>query len=523
MFNSTVFSKTRNIDRGVPSSYYLKKNTETYVGDDIDNNLNNYRRDTLKNYRPDPVMLDQDQPRENVGSTEKLNLRHYGAIRPELPYTDSSYDIQFRDHDPRGYLEEQNWRKYRNDAAPRMNLQNFGKDEDFSITERGITPTDMMGRITELRRALRGRIQWFSESLDNFVVRNYNTDSYINQKNHVIEDTSSTVDPTILDSVGRMNINRIMSNNLHTGGSYFINSTTPDQVLPVAQYGFVFKSGAPLTINQTTDMMTGSQRITTLDVNEKNKLLKVLLNVNNHPNVTTEQNRFDKLLSRQNNPRNNIVVKDIMAILGITENELKYVQSMENTNKQVYEQCMANLLDMVVVLEKLPPNVLLDIRGELLSMRTPEFHGGTCKNTVYNQHIKNILESGVNKQNIKYFGGGDNSTNSNRDQNFNITSSVKKNEYFAPQQGETKLEPVNYMQEINKAKRINAQNNPNQYLGKTDQLINTSMETIKKISSVFNYRKPESSTDISFGKEHTRDDDFKPLNTRFSNLKLDFL
>ncbi len=525
MFNSTVFNKTRNIDRGLPTSYYIKKNESTPEDtSDLDNMIYEDRRSVIKNYGPDPLLFDYEQPRENVGSVEKLNLRHYGSLRPELPYGNGDYNIQFRDRDPRGCVEDNhNWKKFREDGEPRSKLQLFGKDSDNSIPEQGIAPVDMVGRISELRRALRGRIQWFSESLDNFITRNYNTDNYFTDVDkHIIEDTSSTVDPTILDSVGRMNINRIMSNNLHTGGKYFISRTTPDQVLPVASYGFVFKSGKPITIAETTSMMEGSQKLNSLKVTNKNKLLKIILDGKKQETIG-ETSRFNKLLSLQDKNKDNIVVKDIMAILGITENELKYIKSMESTNRKIYEECMANLLDMVVVLEKLPPNVLLDIRGELLAARTPDFHGGLCKTTKYSQKIKDILENKNTKQNTETFTGKNNTISTGKRNLINIHTTNKKKTFFQPKQGEVKLEKVNYLNEINKNKKIKENGNPNSFLGKNEHFVQESVNTLKNLSNIFNFKKLNTEEDIDFGREHQMGHHLKPVNMDRYNSKLDFI
>jgi hypothetical protein len=85
--------------------------------------------------------------------------------------------------------------------------------------------------------------------------------------------------------------------------------------------------------------------------------------------------------------------KDILALLGITQQEIKWLNSKENKNRKGVKECLANIVSMISGLEKLPPNALLNIRDGLLREHAPEFAGGICKNTSYKKNMQRLLES----------------------------------------------------------------------------------------------------------------------------------
>lgn len=402
MFQSTKFQYTRGNDRGMNMDigHFANQFEETEICERIDQN--DYNRTCLKNYGPDRILFPHEEPRRNTFSRQIINLHTEGAFDPTMPWRNDDFDLQFHDHDPRGYLEEQPWKKYRENNEPKLRQRLFGADADYSIPGDGIAPVDMVNRINTIRREMKSYMPWFEESLDNIVTgrsgMHFNTPNGVfggGQIDMVIpEDSSTTVDPTILDSLGRQNVNRMLSNNLHMGSKYFTERTIPDHVVPAAGYGFLFKSYAPLTHRQRTNLMLNDQPIRTLDNRVVQKRFMQLLNGNNVDKTMTEQSRFNKMYETQEANKHGIMLnRDIMALMGLTAQEIKYINSMESTNREATRQCLANVVDMVVALDKLPPNAKLDIRNRLLEARTPEFMGGTCKLNNYDQKYRGVLES----------------------------------------------------------------------------------------------------------------------------------
>ena len=347
-----------------------------------------YRKKVLRD-RGVTASFEHEAPRENKGSQWALNLRDGGKWgATELPYVHGDYDISFRDHDPRGWNDEHDWKKMRRDAAPRASLTLWGKDGDASIPGEGIAPVDMMQRLVEARRILRERINWFSESLG--AIAAGKTTGATNRPSEVgmgvTEDRSQAIDPTMFDSVSAQNINRFLSNNLHVGGKYFAERTTPDHVIPIASYGYLFRI-SPGDIGSTIgkDMM---EEIKTLGLKSANKGIARYLEGRSDHAVADKKNSRG-LEAKNISP----IICDIMALVGVTQNEIRWITSRETANKSFAHESLAHVVGMIQGLEKLPPGALLNIRNSLLREHAPEFRGGLDTRQDHKRFIKNILES----------------------------------------------------------------------------------------------------------------------------------
>ena len=47
----------------------------------------------------------------------------------------------------------------------------------------------------------------------------------------------------------------------------------------------------------------------------------------------------------------------------------------------------------ISILEKMPSYMQLELRNNLVAMRTPQFRGGTCKAVTVNHNIREVLQS----------------------------------------------------------------------------------------------------------------------------------
>lgn len=396
MFESNKFAYTRGDNGGLNILNYTDQYEVTNVYEDPEE-LESYNRAVLRDRSNPRGGLDHEAPRINTGAKWKLNLNHdgvYGAT--ELPYVHDEYDLSFRDHDPRGWNLEQDWKKFRRDGTPRASQTLWGKDDDLSIPGEGIAPVDMVSRLVELRRSLRDRINWFSESLGNFAAGKMG--GATNAPNDLgvvtLEDKSQAIDPSMFDSVSTQNLNRYLSNNLHLGGAYFLDRTTPDHVLPIASYGYLFRSMRPGSFSQNVDRGL-TEEIKTLNIKSSGKnFIKFLESYDQKKNMTLDGKRSSLLRETDNRACSDSdrTKKDILALLGITQNEIRWLNSKQNINREGSKECLANIVSMISGLEKLPPNALLNIRDGLLREHAPEFSGGVCKNTDFKKKMARLLE-----------------------------------------------------------------------------------------------------------------------------------
>ncbi len=385
MFHSNIFNNTRGQDRG--SGLDIKKLSEKFedscVAEDI--NMDDYNRSCLKDYGPDNILFEYEKPRRDLHQKNRLNLRHHGAYTADMPWRNDDYDMNFHDKDPRGYLEEQDWKKFRGINEKTQKLVPFGKDHDHSITEQGVSPATMVSNLSELRRELRGRLQWFDDSLGNFVVRqgNYNL-----ERPEIIVEDSTVMDPTVLDELGRQNVNRLVSNRANIGGNYFYNTTTTDHVIPVANYAMIFKTNKVFTPRETTSLIIGDHRIKE-SIRNKNAIMQILDPKAKRVETETEKMRFSRLWELQNTNKSTHV-GEILHLLGITETEIRWINSQETKNNFVYTECMKHILDMIDVVQRAPVTVQLELRNQLASSRVHK--GGVCDIDA-TREIKKILEN----------------------------------------------------------------------------------------------------------------------------------
>jgi len=554
MFLSSVVKNTREPKIG-DNINILDFAPQFEVTDMVENlDIDQYNRNKLSDFGPDPINLASDQPRRNTFSRQIINLHHYGAFEPSLPYVGSTdYDTQFHDHDPRGYSEDQNWQKFRKLREPTLKQTKWYPDSDYSLPSGGaIHPTDMQLRLSELRKMLRSRVQWFQDSLGNFIVSPGNNPNSPKFTNVELMTTEDPLDPTITDAVGRMNTNSIASNNINLGGKYYINRTTTDQILPTASYNFVFEKSIPNTFATNTGLMVGDHKITTLDPNQgtKNfvkyvdkrltkKLLeneikynKGLTNFLFSPSTSTtseagsragsnsdpETQKYNDLLERQNSP-NQVLNKDILALVGITDNEMKFIKSLETTNYKAYKECIGNLYDMAIILEKLPPLAKENLRNQLFTQRTKEYLGGdgTLGLMSGKNNIKNILSSNNSIVPNKVGKNIDNITtdqkNSKKYENFQ--NSVKSNEIkHLP----SKVESYNFLNSSNQQKRVKSNYIDNTNKGQIeDEIINESLHD-KNHTNTFlgnrNHIKNLLDNDHTTGPEHVRNDELLPVSAK---------
>ena len=82
--------------------------------------------------------------------------------------------------------------------------------------------------------------------------------------------------------------------------------------------------------------------------------------------ATAERFRGMRYQESELQTRNYTLTKDIMSLLGITENELKLLESRSNQNDKAATHSLANLYQMAETVHRQPAHIKLQIRDELL-------------------------------------------------------------------------------------------------------------------------------------------------------------
>lgn len=352
--------------------------------------LHDDRRETLKDFTPDNnTMFASDEPRRNPGSAFRLNLREYGAPGSGTdPWQNDEVDTQFHDADPRGYLTEQPWNEYRRHLEAQLRRIDFKDDGDYSVTGGGIHPNTMYKNIRSAQNWVKDRLKIFSTSFEgrsNGGVGVYDNVSEVFKSD--FEDSSVLTDGTGMartfeDPVVRQRITTRLSNILHGGSAALRANTTTDHRVKVASYGKLYSQRGLIPFESqlriTEDDTPYSQMEKAQGVVPKNLVRMMASSADpSKENMTaTAANRHDRQKSGKDakltdrdltlENRNNMVTGDILALLGITENEVKWLESYRNQDRKTADQMLANIYEMAEVVHRMPMHAKLQAREGLL-------------------------------------------------------------------------------------------------------------------------------------------------------------
>jgi hypothetical protein len=426
----------RPIEHNIDFSMFPGKYEKTEILEDNSfDQLNNDRRDTLKDYSPEQnTLFASEAPQRVTFARDALNLREGAARSTTDPWANSGqnggegFDISFHDQDPRYYLTEQPWSEYRGQIQKRMQNFDYRDDGGYQETGLGVHPNTLYKNIAGTREWVKARLKVFSEEFggrSNGGVGVYaNTSKVYRSEN---ENTSATVDGmapsrTFDDPEVAQHHNVNISNLVHLGSKFIRAGTTTDHKVKVAAYGKLYKNRG--LIPHETQMRiieddTPLSKIEGLRQGNKNlvKLMASQIYSDNEeisPYTASEMSRIlrqtDQTTGKvreemQNENRTVMLTKDIMALMGVTQNDIKYLESAQTGNRTAAHHELADLQNMVELVHKLPMNEKLQLKNELmlrsagmgLAPATTEGLRAARNQIVINPKIVEFMESAARK------------------------------------------------------------------------------------------------------------------------------
>jgi hypothetical protein len=348
------------------------------------------RRETLKDFTPEnATLMAYEEPRRNTGSVYRLNIRDHGSPKSGTdPWQNEDFDTQFHDKDPRGYLTEQPWNEYRRHMEAQLSRIDFKDDSDNSVTGGGIHPNTMYKNIRGAQSWVAARLKIFEtsyESRSSGGVGVYDNISNVfkseNEETSVLTDGTSGLSTTFEDPIVRQRVTMKLSNILHEGSAALRANTTTDHVVKVASYGKLYgqrgliphetqlrlveddnpwskmEKAAGLTpkglVNFMATSVSGKEGMTAAAAGRVNK------------QKTGDSTKFNDTTHTAAN-RNNIVAGDILALLGITQNEVKFLESFRGQNRKMADHMLANIYKLTEVVHRMPMHEKLQAREALL-------------------------------------------------------------------------------------------------------------------------------------------------------------
>lgn len=228
----------RTISHGynMPIDFYLKKNEMLCIGGETKQQthdmMDQYYRQQLKDFREPPSKLDEDQPRYNNHSRERLSLRHNldrsEGVMPWLP--DGTFLDQIFLND-QGNSMLPDFQQLRGQIDLRARNIPMYTDEDYSVPSKEVSATDHIANKDKLFTQTQQRLQIFDTSRDYM-----QTPTIIGKALHGSSQLSKMIQdqtPGFLEEEAASNRNWQveLSNTMPVGWL-----TTPDTVFKVAKY-----------------------------------------------------------------------------------------------------------------------------------------------------------------------------------------------------------------------------------------------------------------------------------------------
>jgi hypothetical protein len=340
-------------------------------------------RTTLMDLSPEPATFAHEEARRNNYSRDRLNLREAGARVTTLPYSNDDYDTQFHDKDPRGWTNEQPWDEYRRLQRVKFSELDFKDDGDYSVPGEGIHPNTMYKNIKEAFYWVKDRMKWFSTSKDAW--HNGGTGLKYRWRDAKAvgftdtEDTSSMVDPRYMEADGRAHRTTQLSNIVNTGSKFLRANTTTDQEVKVASYGKLYKQKGLINHETQLRLTADDTQISKIEGMRAMPTNVVALMASGARDGTAAKNlrqslqeafgdptKYPGVSEQQTKNRDRKITNDIMSLLGFTNNEVKWMESMKTSNRGAAEHMQAQLIQLVEFVHSLPAHVKLAMRDELM-------------------------------------------------------------------------------------------------------------------------------------------------------------
>jgi hypothetical protein len=364
--------------------------------------LRDDQRAGLMDYTPvQSTLFAHEEARRNTYAKDRLNLRDGGARTTTDPWQNEGYDTQFHDADPRGASIEQPWSEYRRMAEAQYRKLDYKDDGDYSVTERGIRPEDMYKNIRGAQSWVKARLKVFETSLEgrhSGGVGNYDKVSQVFKSDQ--EDSSVLVDGTRMsqtfeDPEVRRRSTITLSNVVHNGSRALQANTTTDHKVKVASYGKLYAQKGLIPHEsqlRIVDDDTPRSRMEGTHTTPRN-LVKLMSgyvhgprdeadpadpsiydagnfgNMRQQRQMEGEKEKFTGGMRGNSETRtntNNTVTRDIMALLGFVEQDIRYLRQLERSNAQQAMPMIANLYNLAETVHSLPANAKLELRNELL-------------------------------------------------------------------------------------------------------------------------------------------------------------
>lgn len=359
------------------------ESTNIYEASDA---IYNFNRNALRDLAPEKnTLFASEEPRREKMSSSFLNLRDggkFGSTAEPIIY-DADFDTQFHDADPRGHHGEHDWKSYRKVVENKLSLVDFKDDGDYKTIDGCIHPDKLYSNIRQTQNWLKARLKIFDEGLENR--HNGGVGVYDNVSSvfkSYQEDLSIAVDGTSMnmtfeDPEIRARLTTVLSNWVHTGGKQLKENSTTDHKVATSAYGKLLSQSGILNHETQMRMIADDRKFSVLSgIRSGNKnLIKVLDEMTQSEerkkiqdyDAVANQDKREFMYSEQSSKNSTAsITRDILSLVGISEQQVKFLESQANKNNKTAVRALAELYSMTELVHNSPAHTKLQIRKELL-------------------------------------------------------------------------------------------------------------------------------------------------------------
>jgi len=345
-------------------------------------------------------LLAHEEPRRNVMSRSHLNLHDGGVFGSTTdPYANEDFDTNFHDHDPRGWSDQQPWGEYRRLAEANLRRIDFKDDGDYSTTGGGVHPNTLYKNIRGAQNWTKNRLKIFDTSFEGRHAGGVGIYPHMsNVFKSEYEDPAVDDDGLAMifeDPVNRQRVTMKLSNMVHSGSPFLRTNDTTDHKIQVAGYAQIYKQRGMMNhesqlrqVEEDTQRLGMSRagaegtavapkfkRVATLmatsleergGINPKTAAAAARIAIQGAAEREAVLAPGMSGTEQMQGNREQYVAKDIMALLGFTANEVKFLESEAQQNKSSAKRAIADLYRMSEVIHKLPAHTKFELRNELL-------------------------------------------------------------------------------------------------------------------------------------------------------------
>ena len=382
------------------------------------NMVDKHIRDALRDRTPDKPLFEEELPRRDTGADWKLNIRHGGGRRTNTqPWRNPDFNMQIMTHDPRGWSGHIPFDEGRRIADSKMSRQPFVDDTDPSVPDKGYTDQQ---RIHDVKHSLnRIKAQYKNFETSRLNQRRGTPQSYRHESipaKYEVEDWNDLLENITADEVITNNATALASNMAHAGSKHLIENTRTSHKFKVASYGLLFKQKGLDYMESQVRQVSPSHKIKRPNKSNMNKKIDILMS-NRMNGITADQasrqmrnlgespmsqKKYGKYHDVQQKNTNSYIDGDITAMLGLSEQTIKKLQSQAQQNNKKAKQELANVLEMVEAIEHMPLIEKTRLRDYLLySGQTPQNTRLGNYNVKINPKIIKFMEQRTKKMKKK--------------------------------------------------------------------------------------------------------------------------